>query len=79
VLYIAGARLEDTRLRRTERVATPRQADEELEFAIRDISLSGASFVAAERPPVGEIVAIGRTAGRVTRHFPDGFAIEFLR
>ena len=31
------------------------------------------------RPPVGVVVTVGKTQGRVVRHIEDGFAIEFMR
>jgi hypothetical protein len=39
----------------------------------RDRNLTGL------RPPVGVVVTIGKTQGRVGRHIEDGFAIEFMR
>ncbi|HEU4659543.1 MAG TPA: PilZ domain-containing protein [Pseudolabrys sp.] len=46
-----------------------------------DLSQSGAavSIAADLRPPVGAVVTIGKTAGRVVRHIDEGFAIEFTR
>ena len=46
-----------------------------------DLSQSGAAIsIAPElRPPVGTMVSIGKTPGRVVRHIDDGFAIEFTR
>jgi hypothetical protein len=44
-----------------------------------DMSLSGAAVAAEARPPIGAIVMIGRTQGRVVRHIDEGFAVEFLR
>lgn len=83
VLYLSGVRLKETELRRSDRIGAPRrfarESGEMVGFEIRDISLSGASFISAVRPPVGEVVAIGSAEGRVTRHFDDGFALEFLR
>ena len=42
---------------------------------------SGAAIAIAPdlRPPVGAVVTIGKTTGRVVRHIEDGFAIEFMR
>jgi hypothetical protein len=83
VLYIAGVRLRDTPSRQAERIAAPRnfarETGETVAFEIRDISLTGASFIAEVCPPLGETVAIGRASGRVIRHFDDGFAVEFVR
>jgi hypothetical protein len=40
--------------------------------------LSGVSLKTDARPPLGEIVLIGQTAGRVARHHETGIAIEFV-
>ncbi|WP_183316960.1 PilZ domain-containing protein [Chelatococcus caeni] len=45
---------------------------------IIDISLSGAAVSSASAPASGTMVTLGRTEGRVTRHFEGGFAVEFL-
>lgn len=44
-----------------------------------DMSLSGAAISSSLRPEIGTPVDLGRLAGRVVRHFDDGFAIEFMR
>lgn len=46
-----------------------------------DLSQSGAAISIAPdlRPPIGAMVTIGKTQGRVVRHIEDGFAIEFMR
>jgi hypothetical protein len=46
-----------------------------------DVSLSGAAVAvpAAQLPPVGSAIVLGKTPGRVVRHIDDGFAIEFTR
>jgi hypothetical protein len=44
-----------------------------------DISASGAGIASDQRPEIGALVTIGKTAGRVVRHLEDGFAIEFTR
>lgn len=46
---------------------------------VLDISLEGVSVRTKFRPPVGEIVNLGRTRGRVVRHHADGFAIQYVR
>lgn len=43
-----------------------------------DISLQGLSLKVDVRPPVGEIIRIGDTRGRVVRHHKDGIAVQFL-
>jgi hypothetical protein len=46
-----------------------------------DLSASGAAIAIAPDmlPPVGAMVTVGKTLGRVVRHIEDGFAIEFTR
>ncbi len=46
---------------------------------IVDISLSGTAIKVDTQPPMGTIVTIGRTQGRIVRHFEGGVAVEFLR
>ena len=43
-----------------------------------DVSLSGAAVQVVHRPPLGTVVTLGSTAGRVVRHFEGGMAVEFL-
>jgi signal transduction histidine kinase len=43
-----------------------------------DIDLSGASFRTTARPALGNMISFGETAARVTRHMPDGIAVEFV-
>ncbi|MGH6889677.1 MAG: sensor histidine kinase [Rhizomicrobium sp.] len=45
---------------------------------VLDVGLAGAQFQTDARPPIGEIVAFGETAGRVVRHTPEGIAVEFV-
>jgi hypothetical protein len=46
-----------------------------------DLSQSGAAIAIAPDllPPIGAMVTVGKTPGRVVRHIDDGFAIEFTR
>ncbi len=44
---------------------------------VLDLSLSGVSLKTEARPPLGEVVLIGQTAGRVVRHHDNGIALEF--
>jgi hypothetical protein len=46
---------------------------------IIDMSLSGAAVACDTRPPVGTLIMLGKTQGRVVRHIDDGFAVEFTR
>jgi len=85
MLHLAGALRDDTQVRAEARVAmaAPRsftRADGEVvRFQVRDISLTGTSLNTTARPPIGEIVMIGATPGRVTRHFDEGIVLEFVR
>ena len=42
------------------------------------ISLQGVSLVTRQRPPLGELIRLGRMYGRVAEHLPEGLAIRFL-
>ena len=46
---------------------------------IQSLSLSGASILTDERPPVGVRIIIGSTPATVVRHFGDGIACEFVK
>lgn len=45
---------------------------------VLDLSLSGVSLKTETRPPLGEVVLVGQTAGRVARHHENGIALEFI-
>ena len=44
-----------------------------------DISLDGVSLRTRVRPPVGEIVNLGRARGRVVKHHPEGVTIQYVK
>jgi hypothetical protein len=44
-----------------------------------DISQSGAGIASNQRPTLGSLVTLGKTAARVARYIDDGFAVEFIR
>lgn len=44
-----------------------------------DVSLSGAAISAELQPEIGTPLALGSCVGRVVRHFPGGFAIQFVQ
>jgi hypothetical protein len=46
---------------------------------IVDLSLSGAGIASETIPPIGALITLGKTPGRVVRHVEGGFAIEFTR
>jgi hypothetical protein len=50
-----------------------------LSCRVIDVSQSGAAIASDQRPDIGALVTIGKTAGRVVRHIEEGFAIEFIR
>lgn len=43
-----------------------------------DMSVSGAAVSASVQPPIGTPLAVGTCVGRVVRHLPDGFAVQFV-
>ena len=45
---------------------------------VLDLSISGVSLKTHVRPPLGEVVLVGHTAGHVVRHHQNGIAIEFI-
>jgi hypothetical protein len=59
--------------------ATRVQLADGSEFAGRviDLSLGGVAIASDAPPPVGEAVSVGKMRGRVVRHIPGGFAVEF--
>jgi len=52
-----------------------------LNVAVRiiDLSASGAAIKTDQRPEIGALVTVGKTAARVVRHLEEGFAVEFTR
>jgi hypothetical protein len=44
-----------------------------------DMSLSGAAIATDQRPPIGTLITLGKTQGRIVRHLEQGFAVEFTR
>lgn len=43
-----------------------------------DVSMSGAAVSVESRMPIGTGVSLGRTPGKVVRHFQGGIAVEFF-
>jgi PilZ domain len=43
-----------------------------------DMSASGVAVSAETQPAIGTPLAVGRTVGRVVRHFSEGFAVQFV-
>ena len=83
-LYLNRGIVDETTVRRHDREPTKgltrftRANGEVLNCEVQDLSLSGVSLKTDVRPPLGEIVLIGQTAGRVARHHETGIAIEFV-
>ena len=44
-----------------------------------DMSVTGAAVSADVQPAIGSPLAIGRSVGRVIRHFREGFAVKFIQ
>ena len=55
-----------------------RPTGEQVNFSLLDLSLTGALLVTKVQPPVGELLAIGNSYGRVVRHVPQGVSVEFV-
>ena len=43
-----------------------------------DMSVTGAAVSSELQPEIGTPLAVGRTVGRVVRHFAEGFAVKFI-
>ena len=56
-----------------------RENGDRLSCDILDISLDGASLKTDGRPAIGEVVALGRSLGRVVRHHRHGIAIQYVQ
>ena len=84
MLHLEGKLEEDTKLRSAPRMYEPalrtftRRDGTVIDCDVADISLTGASIKTDIRPPIGEIIHIGRSTGRVVRHHGEGVAVEFL-
>lgn len=50
----------------------------EVPARIIDISLSGAALSCTATPPMGSLVTVGSTPGRLVRVFEGGFGVQFL-
>ncbi len=49
-----------------------------LSCLVMDMSATGAAISADLVPEIGTLLVVGRLRARVCRHFPEGFAVEFL-
>jgi hypothetical protein len=82
--YVSNGATAPTRLRghpRTNAISIgffSRPSGELARCEVLDISLQGISLRTNSRPPIGEIINMGRTWGRVIRHHHDGIALHFV-
>jgi hypothetical protein len=71
--------------RRHDRI-TPTNGESMLQLAegivltcrVLDVSISGASIATPARPDIGTEVTLGKLRGRVVRHHPHGFGVQFI-
>ena len=56
-----------------------RENGEQIACEVLDISLDGVSLRTRSRPPLGEIVNLGRTRGRVERNLIEGIAVQYVK
>src|SRR5215469_278208 len=81
-LHMNKGVVDDSVMRRHDRSPTKglarftRATGEIVNCEVLDLSLSGVSLKTETRPPIGEVVLIGQTAGRIARHHETGIAIE---
>jgi hypothetical protein len=61
-----------------QRVIVKTQDGKEHIMKIKDLSLSGVAIESATQPPLGTPFTVGSTPATVVRHFPGGFAGEFI-
>lgn len=83
-LLVNKGNVEDTQLRRHERTPSRgitqfvRANGDLMACEVLDLSLSGLSLKTESRPPIGEIVHVGQTAGKVVRYHENGIAVEYV-
>jgi len=83
-LYMNRDIVDETVVRRHDRAPTrgfaryTRANGDIVNCEVLDLSLGGVSLKTDTRPPLGETVLIGQTAGRVVRHHENGIALEFV-
>ena len=56
-----------------------RENGEQILCDVLDISLDGVSLRTRTRPPIGEIVNLGRARGRVVSHSPEGITVQYVK
>lgn len=52
--------------------------DQEFDVTLLDVSISGASVITTQRPPLGMHVTVGKLRALVVRHHGDGVGVQFL-
>jgi hypothetical protein len=85
IAWLKRHRLRQVDERRQHKRVLPRQPrarltlgnGQQVECMIIDMSASGVAISADVAPPLGMPVIIGEVPGRVVRHLPHGFAVQF--
>lgn len=83
-LYVRHGVTSATQLRAHERVPQKtetfftRPNGDQVRCDVLDISPQGMSLRTNSRPPLNELIQIGRTFGRVVRHHDQGVGVEFV-
>jgi hypothetical protein len=80
--YVSNGVMTTTWTRRHPRVPSTssghftRPSGEQVRCEILDVSVQGISMRTNGRPPIGELISLGKTCGRVVRHHDNGIAIQ---
>ncbi|HTP78026.1 MAG TPA: PilZ domain-containing protein [Rhizomicrobium sp.] len=83
-LYVQQGVTSVTQLRAHERVPQAgelffiRPNGTQIRCNVLDISLEGMSLATNGRPPINELIQIGKTVGRVVRHHAQGIGVQFV-
>ncbi len=83
-LYVSQGVTNATQLRKQERVPIvaelcfTRPSGDQVNCDVLDISGEGFSLKTKVRPPINELIQIGRTYGRVVRHHKQGIGVQFV-
>ncbi|GJD97226.1 hypothetical protein OCOJLMKI_4454 [Methylobacterium iners] len=54
------------------------ESGREVAARVIDVSMSGVALTTATTPPIGASIMVGRTPGRVVRHFEGGIGVQFM-
>jgi len=52
---------------------------EEIACDVIDFSAQGMALRTQTRPPIGEVIHLGKVYGQVVRHHPEGIALHFVQ